>query len=190
MPETGVRLEVEAKARCGNLAAVEANLAKMGAVLEANKTERDEYWAHPARDFGETDEALRLRVTTADDGGGWSRAELTYKGAKIDPDTKTRAEENVEVQLDQVEVLRKVLQGIGFRPFAMVTKDRREFELKGATVCLDKVEGVGEFVEVEIISDELEAAKARVMALFKELALVPNERRSYLELMLTEKKGH
>jgi len=29
-----------------------------------------------------------------------------------------------------------------------------------------------------------------VMALFKELALVPNERRSYLELMLTQKKGH
>ena len=82
-----------------------------------------------------------------------------------------------------------MFRGVGFRPFAMVTKDRREFELKGATICLDKVEGVGEFVEVEVISGELEGAKARVMALFKELALVPNERRSYLELMLQRTKN-
>lgn len=162
----------------------------MGAVLEANKVERDEYWGHPARDFGETDEALRLRVTTADDGGGWSRAELTYKGARVDAQTKTRPEETLEVAVDQLESLRRILGFLGFRPFANITKERREFIHEGLTVCLDNVEGVGCFVEVELISDELEVARSRVLALFGALGLDPSERRSYLELALVKKKAH
>lgn len=184
MPPEGPRLEVEAKARAKDLRVVEARLGALGAVLEANKVERDEYWAHPSRSFAETDEALRLRITTADDGGGWSGADLTYKGPKLDAVTKSRREEKVEFAVDAVPALRRVLEGLGFKPVATVTKDRKEFEAGGLTVCLDKVEGVGDFVEVELISHDLESAKARVLAFFKQLGLDPSERRSYLELKL------
>jgi adenylate cyclase class 2 len=191
VPEKAGRpLEVEAKAKADNLLLVEGRLAGLGAVLETNKVERDEYWAHPARDFGETDEALRLRIITADDGGGWSRAELTYKGAKVDSTTKTRPEETLSIDVDQVDGLRRVLEGLGFRPFARVTKDRREFLLEGLTICLDRVEGVGSYVEIELISDDLEAARRRVLGLFERLELDPCERRSYLELLLRAQKPH
>ena len=183
-------LEVEAKARAPNLAAVEARLVGLGAILESNKVERDEYFSHPSRDFARTDEALRLRVITADDGGGWSHAELTYKGAKVDAVTKSRPEETVELALDQVEGLRRVLGHLGFRPVAQVVKSRREFVHEGLTVCLDRVEQVGDYVEVEMISADLEAARARVLGLFKELGLDPSERRSYLELLLLGQKRH
>ncbi len=189
-PPKGARLEVEAKAAAKDLIAVEARLTSLGAVLDANKVERDEYWAHPSRDFGETDEALRLRVTTADDGGGWTKADLTFKGAKVDALTKTRPEETVTVAVDERESLRRILTGLGFRPFAEVVKERREFVLEGASICLDKVEGVGTFVEVEVIAEELEAARAKVLDIFKRLKLDPSERRSYLELLLGKKKAH
>jgi len=190
LPEAGPRLEVEAKARASDLKAVEARVAALGGVLEADKLERDEYWAHPSRDFGETDEALRLRVTTADDGGGWSRADLTYKGPKLDATTKSRREETVELRVDEVEALRRVLEGLGFRPFAKVTKQRKEFMAGGLSVCLDQVEDVGSFVEVELVTDDLEGARKRVLAFFKELGLDASERRSYLELKLAGKKAH
>jgi adenylate cyclase, class 2 len=183
----GPRLEVEAKAAAKDLKAVEAKLGRLGAVLEANKVERDEYWAHPARNFGETDEALRLRITTADDGGGWSGADLTYKGPKLDAVTKSRREEKVDLGVDAVPALRRVLEGLGFRPFATVTKERREFEAAGLTVCLDRVEEVGDYVEVELVTDNLEAGRVRVLDFFKELGLNPSERRSYLELKLTKR---
>ncbi len=189
-PGEAPRLEVEAKAAASDLLAVEAKLTALGAVLEANKVERDEYWAHPSRDFGETDEALRLRVTTADDGGGWTKADLTFKGAKVDALTKARPEETVTVAVDERDSLRKILKGLGFRPFAEVIKERREFVLEGASICLDRVEGVGNYVEVEVISDELESARAKVLGIFKRLNLDPSERRSYLELLLTKKKAH
>jgi adenylate cyclase class 2 len=184
------RLEVEAKAHAKDLKAVEATLAKIGAVLEANKVERDEYWAHPARNFAETDEALRLRVTTADDGGGWSGADLTYKGPKLDAVTKSRREDKVDFAVDAVPGMRRVLEGLGFKPVATVTKERKEFIADGLTVCLDRVEGVGDFVEVEHVSHDLEASRARVLALFARLGLDPSERRSYLEMKLRGVKGH
>lgn len=190
MAEPGPRLEVEAKAHAKDLRAVEARLGALGAILEANKVERDEYWAHPARNFGETDEALRLRITTADDGGGWSGADITYKGPKLDLVTKSRREEKVEFAVDTVPALRRLLEGLGFKPFASVTKDRKEFIADGLTICLDRVEGVGDFVEVELVSDDLEAARVRVLAFFKELGLDPSERRSYLEMKLRGAKAH
>lgn len=182
-------LEVEAKARAGNLQSVEAKLAEVGAVLDTQKVELDEYFAHPGRDFAKTDEALRIRVTHADDGGGWSRAELTYKGPKVDGTTKTRPEENIEVQVDQVEGLRWILERLGFSPVAKLKKQRKEFVVEGLTVCLDDVEGLGPFVEVEVISADLEVARGRVLALFHRLGLTPDVRESYLEMHLAGHKG-
>jgi adenylate cyclase class 2 len=182
-------LEVEAKARAEDLNAVETTLVAMGAVLDAHKLERDEYFAHPARDFAATDEALRLRVTSAEDGGGWSRAELTYKGAKVDQSTKTRPEENIDIQVDQVEGVRWVLEQLGFTPVARLVKHRREFVVEGLTVCLDDVEGVGRFVEVEVLSSDVEVARGRVLALFHRLGLKPDVRASYLEMHLAGQKG-
>jgi adenylate cyclase class 2 len=182
--------EVEAKGRAPDLRRVEATIAAMGAILETNKLERDEYFAHPSRNFASTDEALRLRITTADDGGGWSRAELTYKGPKLDATTKSRAEETIEVAVDEADRLRWILGSLGFKRVAKVVKSRREFELEGLTICLDDVEGVGTYVEVELLAPELEAARERVLAMFAKLGLEGNERRSYLELLLERQKAH
>jgi adenylate cyclase class 2 len=180
---------VEAKARASDFDAVESALAKLGAVLESEKVERDEYFAHPSRDFAVTDEALRLRVTTADDGGGWSRAELTYKGPKVDTTTKTRPEENVEIHVDQVEGARWILERLGFKPVAKLEKTRKEFVVEGLSVCLDDVKGVGRFVEVETISSDVDVARGKVLALFHRLGLSPDVRASYLEMHLAGQKG-
>ncbi len=189
MAATARPLEVEAKARAADFRPIEAKLAEIGAVLDTHKLERDEYFAHPSRDFGETDEALRLRVVTAEDGGGWSRAELTYKGPRVDDTTKTRPEESVELQMDQVEGARWILERLGFSPVAQIQKVRREFVVEGLTVCLDEVEGVGRFVEVETISADVEVARGKVLALFHRLGLDPDQRTSYLEMHLAGQKG-
>jgi adenylate cyclase class 2 len=57
-------------------------------------------------------------------------------------------------------------------------------------VCLDEVEGLGKFAELEILApaSKLEAARNVLLRLSAELGLTASERRSYLELLL-EKKG-
>jgi predicted adenylyl cyclase CyaB len=82
------------------------------------------------------------------------------------------------------------LEALGFRPVAEVRKLRRKafvaWEGRTVEVSLDAIEGLGTFVELELMASpaEVEPAKARLASLAAKLNLVRSERRSYLELLL------
>jgi adenylate cyclase class 2 len=178
-------LEVEVKYRAADLAAVEAKLLDLGAAKAEERTDRDHYFNAPDRDFAQTDEAFRLRRIG-------SQNRLTYKGPKRDAATKTRTE--IEVKLadgdETAADTEKMLRALGYRPVAVVSKRRTVYHLNrsgfAVEACLDDVERVGSFVEVEIVAEEdrFAEAKAAVLQLAAELGLQDAERRSYLELWL------
>jgi len=182
-----VSFEVELKHRVDDEAALVARLAECGAVLSPPITQSDQYFAHPSRDFAQTDEALRIRVVG-------DQAFVTYKGPKLDTATKTRRE--LELPLDPSDAggrkFAELLAALGFTPVAVVTKQRRAFELlqvgRPVAGTLDTVESLGTFVELELLADEagLAAAQAAITALAGELELGPSERRSYLEMLLAK----
>src|SRR6187401_1493860 len=87
-----MRYEVEQKHRVDDPAALAQRLAERGVMAGPPVVQTDCYYAHPARDFAATDEALRIRSV-----GGESF--VTYKGPKLDAATKTRRE--IELPLDQ-----------------------------------------------------------------------------------------
>jgi adenylate cyclase class 2 len=180
-----MRFEVEQKHPVCDREAFVAQLAARGIALEPPVIQVDRYFAHPARDFARTDEALRIRTV-----GG--RSFVTYKGPKVDRTTKTRRE--IELPLDAKDAkgaaFAELLAALGFSPVAEVRKERRQFVLpaEGGDVlgALDDVAGVGTFVELELLADDanLEAAKRAVAGLAEVLQLGPPELRSYLELFL------
>src|SRR5688572_1524859 len=178
-------LEVEAKYRLPDPAAVEVRLRDWGAILVVDHTEADHYLNAPDRDFARTDEAFRLRRIG-------EQNLLTYKGPRRDATSKTRTELEVPCPPgdELAEALLKLFRYLGYRPTAVVHKRRRIFEWArdGFTVhaCLDDVEGVGRFVELEIVADEkdLDAARETVLRTAAELQLGPTEPRSYLEQLL------
>jgi adenylate cyclase class 2 len=179
-------LEVELKSPVADFAAVEARLAALGATAAGSRQEADHYFNAPDRDFARTDEAIRVRRIG-------SANYVTYKGPKRDAQTKTRTE--LEVRLAEGEETARqfaqLLVHLRYRPVAEVRKQRRLLHLKragfAAEVCLDEVEGVGRFVEVEIQApeDRLEQARTELLRLAADLGLHTSERRSYLELLLT-----
>ena len=177
--------EVEQKHRVVDVAALTALLAQRGVPLEPAIAQSDQYFAHPARDFAKTDEALRIRTSDR-------KSFVTYKGPKLDIVTKTRRE--LELPLNEQDAngsqFAELLAALGFRPVATVRKQRRIFRIEHAGQhvegSIDEVDGVGTFVELELISDEanLEAAKQVIRELAAELDLGPTERRSYLGMLL------
>jgi adenylate cyclase class 2 len=179
--------EVEMKFAVSDLATVERKLAALGATIGENTQQVDTYFNHPARDFAATDEALRIRRQ----GDAWR---LTYKGPKLDATAKTRREIELPLTSDgcQAEQWREVLLALGFRVVADVKKTRRTMHIpfagRAIEAALDEVEGLGSFVELELIADEddLEAAQAVIAKLAGELGLEQPERRSYLEMLLEE----
>ncbi len=179
------RMEVEQKFPVPGFQAIRAELSSLGAQWAAPKTEIDVYYRHPARDFAATDEALRIRRV------GQSGS-ITYKGPKIDRTTKTRREIDMPLPSGPggFEPWAELLEALGFHPLAEVRKRRVKarvpWEGRSVEASLDDVDGVGTFVELELVVEdaEVESAKACIAALAERLGLRGTERRSYLELLL------
>lgn len=181
-------LEVELKFPAEDLDAVRDRLGGFGAVAGDAVEQADTYFNHPARDFAETDEALRLRAVG-------EHAVVTYKGPKRAGVTKTRRELELPLATDTVDGWAEILATLGFHAVATVKKRRTPFatthEGRAVEITLDDVEGVGTYVEIEAIaaSDaDRAAAETCVAAVAWELGLSSPERRSYLEMLLAGKE--
>lgn len=168
-------LEIEIKTPVADHEDVKKRLAALSAVHVERVEQSDSYFAHPCRDFGVTDEALRIRHQ-----GG--KQTLYYKGPKVDAETKTR--EEIAMPLSDADAMRKILQRLGFVPAIVLDKERDIYQLDGVEVALDSVNGLGHFVELEVQGEDIERGKARLKDVMRSLGLEGSERRSYLELML------
>jgi adenylate cyclase class 2 len=182
--------EVELKfSLAGNVAADEilSRLIASGAMPGPSVEQRDHYFAHPSRDFAQTDEAFRLRQIG-------ERNVVTYKGPVIDSQTKTRRELELPLPDGQptIDGYSELLQLLGFRPVREVRKTRVPFHLvfdgRDLEVTLDDVATLGLFVEIETLADEAhrEPARDAILNFARTLGLANPERRSYLCLLLEQ----
>ncbi|GGL53803.1 class IV adenylate cyclase [Halocalculus aciditolerans] len=164
---------------------VRAALADTDATESDTVHQSDTYYNAPHRDFEATDEALRIRrVRFEDDTERTEAARVTYKGPKVDTKSKTRRE--IEVGVGDGDDMGAILEALDFDPAATVNKTRTHFDFKGYTVTLDTVEGVGEFVEVERESGDVESAREGAFDVLRDLGLDPESQvtTSYLGLLL------
>jgi adenylate cyclase, class 2 len=167
-------LEIEIKSRCDDPEALRVRAGAMGAQPIEETVEEDIYFNHPSRDFGETDEALRIRAA-----GG--RCVLTYKGPKIGTRSKTRVEQEADVS--DFNSMKRILLSLGFREFGGVRKRRETFRIGGVLLCIDRVDGLGDFAELEMKGSDRERIEGELFDLAARLGLSRFERRSYLELL-------
>lgn len=182
-----MHFEVEQKHRVDDPGELVTQLTERGVIVGPPIVQADRYFAHPARDYAQTDEALRIRTVG-------EASFVTYKGPKLDTTTKTRRE--LELPLAETDAdgsqFAELLAALGFKPVATVRKTRRAFRIThdGRDIhgALDTVDGVGTFVELELSADDasLEAARRVIVTLADQLELGPSERRSYLEMLLAK----
>ncbi|ADG68258.1 adenylyl cyclase CyaB [Planctopirus limnophila DSM 3776] len=189
-------IEVEIKFSLNDVEAFRGVLLEHEAICAGPAmTESDEYFAHPARDFATTGEALRVRSTPLE-------TILTYKGPRLDQLTKTRHE--IEAPLvgstgplaaDKSPLaICQILLALGFRSVRKVVKSRQFWTLPDeeyVLVCtIDHVPELGHFAELEIITEEQawQPARDRLLEWAARLKLDQPENRSYLELLLDDEQ--
>ncbi len=182
--------EVEQKFAVDDLSALEQQLRALGANIGPAQLQIDRYFAHPSRDFVETDEALRIRSMGDDN-------VITYKGPKFKGKTKTRREIELPLspQAAGLSDFTTLLEALGFTRVAEVRKHRREGTMPQAgrevTLALDEVDQVGTFCELELCCDQqgLAAAQETIIALARQLDFSVPLRTSYLALLLGKQDG-
>ncbi len=171
-------IEFELKARVAALNPLREALEARQARCDGLREEHDSYYNHPCRDFGVTDEALRVRRAGPE-------TVITYKGAKLQG-TWLKAREELNLTIQDGVTFETMLERLGFRLTAVVTKKRELWSLDGASVALDEVDGLGTFAEVEVLGEKGDpTAEDRVRDLARSLGItgVPITA-SYLELVL------
>lgn len=175
--------EVELKFPVTEPEEVLSRLAARGVSWSEPVRQVDQYFAHPQRNFGETDEALRLRHLP-------EVSILTYKGPVLEGPTKTRREIEAELPHESADALTAILAALSFRAVRDVVKLRRMATLiwQGQTVTCgwDDVAPLGIFLELEVVCDATSKAKAAtsLLELATALKLPAAEPRSYLEMLL------
>lgn len=183
--------EVEIKAAYPQeaTAALAEYLLGKGYCHTAEYRQEDDYYNHPSRNFMETDEAVRLRRTCQ---GEQDVTVFTYKGKNQSERGQSR--EELETGVGDAAIMRKALDRLGFRRVVSVYKTRRTYCCEDVTVCLDDVEELGSFLEIEIIcpDEQASAAEARLSAMLEELRFASpvEEGRTYLELLLRKRAKH
>lgn len=180
-------LEIEMKFPAPDFMELESKLVGWQARPEPPIEEADHYHNAPDRDFRNTGEAFRLRRIA-------DQSFITYKGPKLPGLVKTRPEIEVALAegLEPAEDFLRILQHLGYRPVAVVKKRRRIWHLArggfALQVCLDDVEYVGRFVEVEILAapSQREDAEKVLQEVAQALGLAEPEKRSYLEMFMSK----
>lgn len=178
-------IEVEIKVSAKNKEKIEEKLLQKGFWKGDLLKESDFYFDNESGNIRKNDKALRIRscenLTT-------NSAEnfMTFKGPKIDAISMTRQE--LEMKIGNTEIGEEILKSLGYTLIYPVIKLRQYFYFEDVTACLDQVENLGDFLELEIIvqqEEEKEAALNRIISLLSGLGYKQEEiiRTSYLSML-------
>ena len=176
-------LEVELKVKIPSLDPVRIALVNRQADFLGRVHEHDIYYNAPHRDFGITDEAVRVRYTN-------DHAVVTYKGPKIKK-YGLKAREELNFGVESGKDFETMLNRLGFRKTTDVNKWRETYRFSGATISLDSVEELGTYAEIEVIVRDADDNPTEMIGRIAEEIGASGEPilASYLELLLEKRSA-
>jgi len=164
-------MEIEVKFRV-DFDSIRRAIESLGATFVREELQEDLYFSIPLP------ELLRVRRIRNLD-----RSFLTYK--RIDDPGRNEEFEEVEVEVSDFEKTRLILKRLGFGEELWVRKRRLVYRLGEVTFELNEVEGLGAFLDVEVISGNVDEAKRMIWDVAGKLELGREdvEPRLYRELL-------
>ena len=166
MIEVEIKLPLRRQEKTEETGRIAEVLCSMGFRKAARFRQRDTYFDNEAGEIRGGGKALRIRETE-DLMKGIVTAELNFKGPRMDQVSMTRQE--LETEVGQAETGRRILAALRFSPvLPEVVKERTEYRREEITAALDRVEGLGDFLELEIMADE-ETENGKVLQKLEEL---------------------
>ena len=151
-------IEVEVKLKIKDTISLEKNLLVQGYILKETLRETDTYFDGGINGIKKSGQALRVR-RTVDSSTGKECSKITFKGEKLDTVSMARLE--LETVVESGEAAERILCALGFYPVQpIVVKIRKILRNGDICACLDDVQGLGTFLELEIMAESEEARPA------------------------------
>jgi adenylate cyclase class 2 len=139
---TNNHLEVEVKFLLSDLVAMQERLRSSGATLHHPRTyERNIRFDDVSQGLKNQGKLLRLRQDSA--------ARLTFKGRSSQmADSEARVMEELEVEVEDFDIMARILGRIGFEGVQTYEKYRETYRLSSVEIVLDEMP-FGDFIELE-----------------------------------------
>jgi predicted adenylyl cyclase CyaB len=160
-----MKFEYEIKVQINSMQECESWLKQKNIVLSEPIKQADEIFTKSSVDFLNTkkgDEFVRIRTMS-------HKIQLNRKVQQFDE----LSNEEYECEIHNVEEVKKALDILGFKKVIAVSKQRHKFKMDKYNVCLDFVEGLGIFIEFELLSDmELTNPQEEMIEFIKKIGLL------------------
>jgi adenylate cyclase class 2 len=162
--------EIEAKVQVDDFSHIVQKLKELEFVFDDSIVQEDTIYTDivagwPA--FSTDRTALRIRKSNG-------KSYFTYKKSVTNELDKIER----EVEVGDGEIMEDIIRLLGFSHISTVKKKRVEAHLNDINVCLDEVEGLGKFIEVEKMTNEKDGEKVQneLVEFLKELGVNLNRR--------------
>lgn len=158
-------IEVEIKIPVADKVLLEQKLQENGFVQGKRVKESDTYFNSEAYDLRKKDMALRIRSCEELDTKEL-KSFIAYKGSKLDQVSMTRKE--LETGIENAEIGKELIMSLGFYALQPVVKIRQYYPLNEITACVDQVENLGDFLELEILVEK-EQDREEALSILKDV---------------------
>lgn len=151
-------MEIEARVKVENLEDLKQKLLGMGAELGGSEEQYDAIYKQKGREM-ELQRAgsfiLRIRKVSGKD------AILTFKALT----EVTGSWKEHETTIGDAEEMHKMLKEIGYVVSLQVSKKREHLKLRDINICLDDVKEMGTHIELEVISENSDEGRRKLVEL-------------------------
>lgn len=182
--------EVEVKAVLNNKEALLQALSKLGCEFGEEVSQDDTVYARVVgtlEDFLSNTDFLRLRVQNS----GQILFTLKHHPGRIVSLTSAPLEHELEVS--SRETMEKILELMGYKEAVRIKKIRIKTHCEKWEICIDEVEGLGSFVEIEELldaNDTQQAVRERMEAFLATVGIGAEDLlNNRYDVMLMQKQG-
>ena len=172
--------EIELKFKVDNLDVLINKLKEEQCEISAVKMQNDTIYVQDLNDTKSKEGSVWLRVRKEND-----KIELNYKKQS----KKKMESEEIEFEVSSYELANQFLKALGYLPWVEVNKKRRYSKYKEYNICIDEVERLGSFIELEILvdKDNKEDYELALLEVAKKLGINPDKRiNSHYDTMISE----
>ncbi|MBW2993189.1 class IV adenylate cyclase [Candidatus Woesearchaeota archaeon] len=174
-------MEIEARVRVKDFEKLKQELINLGASFGDTKKQEDRYFYNKEQLAKEVKGpgSFVLRIRKSD------KCFLTYKAFT----DQLGAWDEHEVLIDDFDVMNTILLKSDFVQIIQVIKSRTKGNLGEYELCLDEIKDLGTFMEIQLIGEDKEDARQKLLALLNKLGFSKEdiEHRGYPEIMLADK---
>lgn len=172
--------EIELKFKVENLNDIITFLEKNNCELSSVMKQNDTIYVQDLNDVESKEGSIWLRVRKTND-----VVELNYKKQSA----KKMESEEIEFEVDSYEKANAFLKALGFKEWVQVNKKRRYSKYKDYNICIDEVERLGSFIEIELLVKEQDDInyEEQLLTVAKEMGIDANNRiNSHYDTMISE----